>query len=362
MSRSTRPAPVTRSTLTLISRQHLWPRSRRYPGVANGWHGAAWVAFKLAAAGVAVPRDAFESIGPRLADDMARTLPSDHIGAMIGCSANAVIAAYAARHGLVGKAVARRACRHVVSMSRNNRTWDVHMGLSGTLLAFLEIEAVEPGCLRDAEPRRMADQLRNTVDALCALPAKGWHTGMAHGPAGAIMALESCGAAGWCRITNQRRQRWLDLLSRSARATADGELYWPTIAGEEQLGLQSWCAGTPGIALALLQCYRLTLQPVYLEVARDALAAMKSLSSKVFASRTLCCGSAGYRHIFVDAYRITHEAEWLEHASREGRLSSAVKPRPRLGLHQGELGIAYLAERLASPRAYPFPALGASSV
>jgi lantibiotic modifying enzyme len=346
----------------LISRPHLWPSSRRYPGVANGWHGAAWVAFKLAAAGVAVPQDALESISRRLADDMARTSPNDHIGAMIGCSANAVIAAYAARHGLAGKAVARRACRHVLSMSRSNRAWDVHMGLSGTLLAFLEIDAVEPSALRDAQPRRMAEQLRNTVDALCALPAKGWQTGMAHGPAGAIMALESCGAAGWCRITNQHRQRWLDVLSRSAMTTADGGLYWPMIAGEEQLGLQSWCAGTPGVALALLQCFRLTQRPVYLEVARGALAAMKSLSSKVFLSGTLCCGSAGYRHIFVDAYRITHEAEWLEHASREARLASAARPRPRLGLHQGELGIAYLAERLASPGAYPFPALGVSSV
>ena len=345
----------------MIARQRLWPSSRRYPGLANGWHGAAWVAFKLAAAGIAVPPDAFESIGRRLADDSARP-PDDHIGAMIGCSAGAVIAAYAARHGLVAKPVARRACRHVLSMARNHRAWDVHMGLSGTLLALLEIDAVEPGALRDAQPRRMAERLRDTVDALCTLPARGWQTGMAHGPAGAILALESCGAAGWCRITNQHRQRWLDLLSGSAMAAADGALYWPAIAGEDRLGLQSWCAGTPGVALALLQCFRLTRRPVYLEVARAALAAMKSLAGNVFASTTLCCGSAGYRHIFLEAYRITHEAEWLAQASRADRSSSAVKLRPRRGLHQGELGIAYLAERLARPHACPFPALGVSSV
>jgi lantibiotic modifying enzyme len=352
---------AARSTLALISRQQRWPSNRRYPGLANGWHGAAWVAFKLAAAGIAVPADVFESIGRRLADDVARDSPNDPIGAMIGCSAQAIIAAYAARHGLVGKAVARRACRHALARPRDGRAWDVQMGLSGALLAFLEIDAVEPGALRDAQPGRMAEQLRNTVDTLCALPAGAWQTGMAHGPAGAIMALESCGAAGWCRITNRRRQRWLDLLSRSAMVSADGGLYWPAIAGDEQLGLQSWCAGTPGIALALLQCFRLTRQPVYLEVARDALAAMKSLARKVFVSRTLCCGSAGYRHIFVEAFRITREVEWLEHAAREARFSSAAQPRSRLGLHQGELGIAYLADRLASPGSYPFPALGVSS-
>lgn len=89
---------------------------------------------------------------------------------------------------------------------------------------------------------------------------------------------------------------------------------------------------------------------------------MTSLSNRIFVSRTLCCGSAGYRHIFVEAYRITGEAEWLEHASREPRISSAATRRPNRGLHQGELGIAYLTERLSSPSSYPFPALGASSV
>ena len=137
-SRPTHPKPTTRSTLTLISRQHLWPSSRRHPGIANGWQGAAWVAFKLAAAGVAVPQGVFESIGPRLADDMARTPPNHHIGAMIGCASDAVIAAYAAKRGMVSTAVARRACRRVLSISRSNPLWDVHMGLSGALLAFLE--------------------------------------------------------------------------------------------------------------------------------------------------------------------------------------------------------------------------------
>jgi hypothetical protein len=153
------------------------------------------------------------------------------------------------------------------------------MGLSGALLAFAEIAAVEPGALRDVQPDRLVGRLLATVDALCALPPRGWQTGMAHGPPGAIIALESCRASGWCRITTRRRQRWIDALSRSAMAGMDGCLYWPAIAGEQDLALQSWCAGTPGIALALLQCFRLTSEPAYLEFARGALEGMKVLSS-----------------------------------------------------------------------------------
>lgn len=236
------------------------------------------------------------------------------------------------------------------------------MGLGGAVLAFAEIAAVEPGALRDFQPRRLVAPLLASVDALCKLPPRGWPTGMAHGLAGGIVAIESCGASGWCRITTQRRQRWLDALSRCAVAAAGGALLWPMVAGQQDLGLQSWCAGTPGIALAMLECFRLTREPVYLEIARGALEGMEVLSSKRFSSRTLCCGNAGYRHIFLEAYRITREATWVERASRAARYATSTTPRPALGLHQGELGIAYLAERLANPLACPFPALGGSSV
>ncbi len=357
MSRSS-----VRSAITVISRQHLWPANQTYPGIANGWQGAAWVAFKLADAGSPVPDRVFESIGRRLTVDLRRDPRNNHFGAFIGCAGDAVIAAYAARRGIVGSAVARTACRRVVSSARRNPAWDLQMGLAGALLAFAEIAAVEPGLLDDVQPGRLARRLLAQVDALCALPPCGWPTGMAHGPPGAIVALESCRAAGWCRITTRRRQRWIDALSRCAVAGARGDLYWPAVAGERELALQSWCAGTPGIALALLQCFRLTREPAYLDFARGALEGMKALSNKIFFSNTLCCGNAGYRHIFIEAYRITGEHEWLALAERPARFSRSTTRRVRLGLLQGQLGIAYLTERLVDPRAYPFPSLGVSSV
>lgn len=354
--------PSGRSTLRLVSRQHLWPSNRSYPGIAHGWQGSAWIAFKLAGAGIAVPDRVFEAIGQRLAAELGRVPQTKHAGALVGCAAEAVIAAYAAQQGIASRVVARTACKRVLSVSRRSPAWDVHLGLGGALLALAEIAAVESGALRDFQPKRLVGPLLAKADALCASPPQGWPTGLAHGLAGVVTALESCGASGWCRVTTQRRQRWLNALTGCAMATADGALFWPAIAGDRDLGLQSWCSGTPGVALALLQCFRLTREPAYLEFARGALEGMKALASKVFFMKTLCCGAAGYRHIFLEAYRITAEDEWLEHASREARFSPAITSRPQLGLLQGELGIAYLADRVANPLAYPFPALGASSV
>jgi hypothetical protein len=350
-----------RSTMTLVSRQHLWPSNRKHPGLAHGWHGSAWLAFKLADAGIAVPDRVFDAVGRRLSAERGRASRTAHVGAYIGCAADAVIAAYAARHGVTSAAAARRACSAAATAARNSATWDVQMGLAGALLAFGEIAAVAPDALRDVPSGRLAARLLATVDVLCARPPRGWSTGMAHGPAGAIVAAESCGALGWCRVTTRRRQRWFDMLARSAVATSDSALLWPATAGQRALDLQSWCAGTPGIALALLQCFRLTGQSAYLEFARGALEGMKLLASKAFFSRTLCCGSAGYHHIFLEAHRITGQSAWLEQACRAARFSRSVRPRRRRGLLQGELGIAYLADRVANPRACPLPALGPSS-
>jgi hypothetical protein len=362
MATLARRTSTARSTVTLVSRQQLWPRNRTYPGLANGWQGTAWVAFKLAGGDVPLPERIFEAIARRVAREVEQAPGTQHVGALIGCAADAVIAAYAARRGSASKALAQVACEKVVSaVSTQRPAWDVHMGIAGSLLAFAEIAVIEPGALRDVQPGRMVGQLRASVDTLCESPALGWPTGMAHGLAGAIMALESCGASGWCRITSKRRQRWLDALTRCALAAANGALLWPSMAGAPRLGLQSWCAGTPGVALALLACFRLTREPAYLELARGALEGMRLLSGRAFFSNTLCCGNAGYRHIFLEASLITGDRAWVAEASRAARFSPAARPRPRLGLHQGELGIAYLAERLAKPQAYPLPALGASS-
>ncbi|HEU4727437.1 MAG TPA: hypothetical protein VFT22_06105, partial [Kofleriaceae bacterium] len=128
MKRPALSSSTARSALTLVSRQHLWPANRRHPGIANGWQGSAWVAFKLASAGVAVPERVFESIGRHLAVELEQDPRPGYLGAMIGCAADAVVAAYAVSRGVARAAVARAACRRVLSVSRTSQAWDLHMG------------------------------------------------------------------------------------------------------------------------------------------------------------------------------------------------------------------------------------------
>lgn len=360
MARLARQESTTDSALALIAQPSSWPSSRRYPGLAHGWQGAAWVAFQLASAGIRVPDRVFASIGQRVCRAPDRPPPGDRVGALIGCAADAVVAAYAVRQGIVHRTVARSVSQRVAAAARASDAWDVHMGLAGALLAFSEIAAVEPSALSAGPLRQLARRLVRRVDALSALPPRGWPTGMAHGLAGAIMAAESCSAAGWCRVTTAHRQRWLDALSGCA-VSIDGAVLWPAIAGQRALGLQSWCAGTPGIALALLQCFRLTREPAYLEFARAALDGMLALASKRFHSTTLCCGSGGFRHILLEAHRVTGDGGWLAAAARKPRLSPSTRRRLRRGLLQGELGLAYLAARRDHPQALPLPGLGTTS-
>jgi len=345
----------------LITHQRLWPSNRRYPGIGHGWHGSAWVAFKLADAGLLVPGTVFEAIDRRLTDDLGSAGDTEHFGAFLGCTATAVIAGYAVRQGIVSRALARQAYRRVADAVACGQTWDVQMGLAGALLGLAEISAVEPSVLRDVPPTRPAARLLAVLDELCKLPPRGLPTGMAHGLAGAVVAVETCGALGWCRISTTVRQRWIDALVRCAVAMPDGAVLWPMMAGARSLGRQSWCAGTPGVALALLQCFRLTREPAYLDFARCALDGMQALSRKLLPSRTLCCGNAGFRHIFLEAHCVTGEPGWLSLATREARYSPTARRRPRLSLLQGELGIAYLMERRRQPHALPLPGLGPSS-
>src|SRR5690349_14474233 len=151
--------PSPRPAMTLVSRRTLWPSSRKYPGIANGWHGAAWVAFKLAGVGTPVPHRVFDAVGRRLAADLGGAARTGHVGAFIGGAADAVIAAYAARHGVASAEVARQACNAAVAAADRSGAWDVHMGLAGTLLALGEIAAIAPAALRDVPTRRLAARL-----------------------------------------------------------------------------------------------------------------------------------------------------------------------------------------------------------
>lgn len=358
---ASRPHQTAIAPLGELVEVGAWPRNRRYPGLANSWQGAAWIVFQRERAGHPVPDRLGRSISRRLELEMTLPVPNGYCSLFHGCAAEPLLATYAARLGLAEVSLLHRAQARLSDLSRHSRQWDLHLGAAGALLACSEMETILPGSVPGALANRLGARLRAVLDERFRPGTAGWPTGLAHGLAGALLALESAARDGHVRWPKGSRQRSLDALAGAAASTRNGELLWPEVAGGTGLGVQSWCQGTPGVTLALLALHRLTGEDAYGELARDGLAGMELLVDKVGTNPTLCCGRTGFGHIFVEAYRLTRQRKWLALARRVARTVSPVFRPHRRNLHKGTLGVAYLHQRAAEPLAYPMPGLGAQS-
>ncbi len=337
-----------------------WPQSKRSPGLANSWQGAAWVVFKRERAGHPIPDRIGEKIARRLNSEMTLPVPRGYCGFFIGCAAEPLLAAYAARLGLVEIALVRRSWTRLSDIFRHSRQWDLNLGAAGALLACSEIEEVLPGIVPRALAKRLAARVLMAMDLLFRPGTAGWFTGMAHGLAGAMLAIESGVSRRYVQLQHKACQRYIDALVGAATSTRNGELFWPQVSGATEFGMQSWCHGTPGVVLALLALHRLTGEAAYIELALSGLAGMELLVDGA-TSPTLCCGRTGFGHIFLEGFRLTGERRWL-HAARQAAQTISPQFRPhQLSLYKGTLGVAYLEQRLAEPFAYPMPGLGALS-
>jgi|GEM_PF-3020133 len=320
-----------------------WPVSR-YPGLLHGWQGAAWVRFQEGAT------------SPRLGAAIERRLAEDGAGEawssmFVGRAADALIASYGVRAGIVDGASWRRARGAMVAAARASRAWDVTFGAAGALLACAEMAVVNEHAAPRGLIARLARRVRGAVDAMRPGTA-GWFTGMAHGLAGGILALECAESVGG--VAYAGRQAHVDALVAAAVRSQDGAVWWPQHAGHKTLDMQSWCHGTPGVVLALLALHRLTGEAAYAELAEAGLAGMDWLAAKQPPdSSTLCCGRAGIAHIFVEAYRVLGAPRWLAAARR---IAPAPTPGAR-SLFRGDLGRAYLLIRLDEPQRYAMPGI-----
>jgi hypothetical protein len=297
--------------------------------------------------------------------DSASDPPKRFISPFLGAAAEPLLAAHAVAVGLVPARTLRRARVRLERGSLGSREFDVHLGAAGALLAFAEMEAVLPGSSPAGLGRRLSAALSAELGRARDVRAAVWATGMAHGLAGAMMALEAARGLGHVRLTKVTRQRHLDSLLGAARSFGRGGLLWPNFTGPTfELGLQSWCAGTPGIALSLLAIHRLSGEEVYLELARGALRGAMLMEPRANLAGGVCCGLAGFGHLYVEAFRITGERKWLSEARRvqaRCREHPGAPIRSR-SLFKGRLGVAYLHDRCADSSRNPFPGLGALSV
>jgi hypothetical protein len=338
-----------------------WPQSKRFPGLAHGWQGAAWLVFQHERAGRPIPARIGARVVRRLEAELAKPLANGYCGLLIGCAGDAVLAAYAVRCALAEDLLLESACQRLEDVSRHSRQWDVYFGAAGALLGCSEIEAVLRRAAPGALVKRLGIQVLAAMKEIFRPGTAGWYTGMAHGLAGALLAVETAVRRGSIRLPHASRQRYVDVLAGAARRTQNGGILWPQVAEGRDVGLQSWCHGTPGVTLALLALHRVTEDEAYRQLALGGLTAMQLLIDARANDPTLCCGRTGLGHVFLEGFRLTGEERWLAAARRLAGTSRPMFRPHRRGLFKGTLGWTYLQQRLAEPLAYPMPALGAQS-
>jgi hypothetical protein len=319
----------------------------RIAGLAHGWEGAAWVALQRAR----VPRDLARELEGALRE------PPGEPGQLVGAGGLAHVAAIAAEIEPSFAPIARAAIARWAASTCEPARDDVMRGHPGALLAAAELIDLAP---RARVPRRFVARChRRTIAAIRrALDGDAPHyLGFAHGLAGLLLAAE-CGAARF------GLPRDATLMSRAlarlagARVIAPGlGVIWPAMTGQTlDRVYHAWCHGTPGVALALSGCERLSGAREYGALAADASASIARAGNP---GKTFCCGQSGRAQILVELYRCTRDRRWLAAARRlaatPGR--AHLSREHRRGFARGALGIAYLDARLAAP-ALPLPATG----
>jgi lantibiotic modifying enzyme len=178
--------------------------------------------------------------------------------------------------------------------------------------------------------------------------------GLAHGIAGILLALEVCRMK-FSLSTPPSLLNWVFDQLYEAQYSVSGASLWPIAAGDEEINMNTWCNGAPGIALALLGCYKATGKKSYLDLLTRAARGAEMYSGGD--NPTICCGFAGKAHLFMEAYRLFRKKSWIQKARRilpdrpEEALPQPPFPKNSIcnGLFRGAPGIAYAYDRLSDP-------------
>jgi hypothetical protein len=161
------------------------------------------------------------------------------------------------------------------------------------------------------------------------------YTGLAHGAAGALAFLSHSAVYGTSGVVRDAAARAANWLMENARAGERGLYLWWPMTPDEPRAWSWWCHGGPGIAVGLLAHHRATGDDRYGAAARAA------LRGQPFEARhpnlSQCHGLAGIGEIYLDAYRLLHEDEWLGRALAIGSLLANLA-------RKGESGASWLVE------------------
>jgi serine/threonine-protein kinase len=177
--------------------------------------------------------------------------------------------------------------------------------------------------------------------------------GIAHGWAGVLLAMME-----WCNETRQvapaslkvRLQELADLSVTRAAGIA-----WPRRGTGGTDLLSGWCHGSAGYVSLWLSAWRLYHDSEFLELALRS--GLEAYTSEIFPISDVCCGYAGRSWSLLELARATGETVWIDRA-RELAMRAIQLSEPDhqvLSLFKGVLGVALLSSELGDPHYAAFP-------
>ncbi len=183
------------------------------------------------------------------------------------------------------------------------------------------------------------------------------YLGIAHGWAGIVYATFI-----WCQVSKSALpdtvEERLDQLAGFAEHKGRG-IRWP-LEGHRRIKragnyMSGWCHGSAGYIHLWTQAYQAFRDEKYLTLAEQS--AWNTWEERGSIG-SLCCGLAGQAYGLLNLYKLTGERSWLLRARQladRAAVSSKGLDFPVNSLYKGEIGIAVLASDLSRPESSCMP-------
>ncbi|MCR8560768.1 protein kinase [Mucilaginibacter sp. BJC16-A38] len=192
--------------------------------------------------------------------------------------------------------------------------------------------------------------------------------GLFHGIAGIALFLFSCAAKLDHHKAGEAARKALSYLA-GARTLQNGHHIWTVNPNVSNANPWVEC-GFTGIAYVFIQAYRYFQDPLYKEIASEALLAHPTFISSYFAS--FSNGLAGLGEVYIEAGLVFNETEWRERANQIALFFHHTGNRSKNGFHywhpddyleqkvglcDGHAGILHFLIRQSDPDKFSFPLL-----